>query len=66
MFIVSSYWRNSMNIGEMRGYTNKADAKAHWDKLVKKDGLTMFCRAYKLFDNKEPQLLRTEKDWETA
>lgn len=67
MFIVSNYWRGSMNINDMRGFEKKEDAKAYWDKLLlEHEGQVRWVRAYKLSPDKPPKLLNCEKHWNEA
>lgn len=67
MFIVSEYYRGAMNVGKLRAFRSKAKAKKYWDKLLapfaKWGRSTSHARAYELFEDKEPKLLRTDKDW---
>ena len=69
MFIVSKHYGGALKVEEMRGFTNKAEAKKYWDSLHKDSkvwGGTRFVRAYKLSSNKRPMLLNTDKRWENA
>lgn len=68
MYLVSSYYRGAMNVSDMRSFFTKAKAKEYWESLIAPRPLegTSSVRAYKMFEDKEPRLLRTEKHWEEA
>lgn len=66
MFIVSSYYRGSMNVDEMRGFVNKDEAKAYWDKLLLEHGWVRLVRGYKLSSDNPPKLLNCQKHWDEA
>jgi hypothetical protein len=55
-YLVSSYWRGALNIGDMRTFDNAVDAWKYHDNLMSGER-----RIYETSSDKEPRLLK-DKD----
>mgnify|MGYP001609533235 CR=1 FL=1 len=61
MFLVTTCWRGSLNIGDMRNIAKKTDALKYYAKLKRRDtlGTSKYhgARCYKISSIKDPILL---------
>lgn len=61
MYIVTSYWRGSMHVDNMRGFDDEEKAKAYYFTIAKSARGERNVRAYQLSDNQQPKRMIWKK-----